>query len=99
MCEKSNDLHNRVIARKLNDSQNVFHILMGNHPDHASFQSIIDIWLIAGKYISHMYARALTGLNSRTKCILCDVNRRGLYVSLVSYCIPDECVRCNCRKF
>ena len=61
MYEQLNNLDNVVFARILNDSQNVFHILMEKYTDHASFQSIIVIWPIGGKYTSHMYAQALTG--------------------------------------
>ena len=45
----------------LNDSQNFFYTVMGKHPAGISFQSMTEIWLITGDFISRIYKCAIAG--------------------------------------
>ena len=55
------NLNNESATQVLNDSQNFFFTIMGKQPDGISFESMIDIWLIAGECVSRMYKRTLRG--------------------------------------
>ena len=50
---------NDVASRVANDTQNYFHIIMGKQPEYATFQSMIDIWLLTRQCISNVYRRAI----------------------------------------
>ena len=54
-------MDNNVASRVANDTQNYFHIIMGKHPMYATFQSMVDIWLLTGECISKIYRRAIKG--------------------------------------
>ena len=54
-------LGTEAAATVLNDSQNFFYTIMGKQPDGISFQSMSEIWLITGDFISRMYRCALAG--------------------------------------
>ena len=50
-----------VASRVANDAQNYFHIIMGKQPEYATFQSMVDIWLLTGECISKIYRCAVEG--------------------------------------
>ena len=61
MYRQLEELGTDAVKAVLDDPPNIFHILMGKHPDHLSFESMVEIWLISGHYISQMYSRAIVG--------------------------------------
>ena len=54
-------LNDDTINQILEEPQNIFHTLMGKQPDNTPFEAMVNFWLITGKFISGMYARAISG--------------------------------------
>ena len=54
-------MNSQLANRILNDSTNCFYIRMGKQPEYASFQDMVQIWLVSGDCISRLYGRALIG--------------------------------------
>ena len=48
-------MDNDVATRVAHDPGNYFNIIMGMQPDYASFESMLDIWLLTGDIISKIY--------------------------------------------
>ena len=61
LYESLDQMDNDVASRVANDTQNYFHIIMDKHPKYATFQSMVDIWLLTGECISKIYRRAIKG--------------------------------------
>ena len=61
MYRQLRTIDSETVRNVLNDPQNIFHTLMGRHPEQMSFESMTEIWLISGHIISQMYARATVG--------------------------------------
>ena len=51
-----------MIENILDMSQDIFHILLGKYPIGVHFEGMTQLWLIAGKHISGMYDRVITGI-------------------------------------
>ena len=49
------NLNSEASERVLSDSQNFFYTVLGKHPNGILFESMVDIWLVAGECICKMY--------------------------------------------
>ena len=47
--------------RILSNPQEMFHTLMGKHPEQVPFKAMVNVWMISGHFINKMYARAIAG--------------------------------------
>ena len=59
-----NELENKcdVWNDRINDmSQYILYILLGKQPENVSFDEMLQVWLISGKYISTIYKSVVTG--------------------------------------
>ena len=61
MYEHLREVEGETVKSVLDNTQGLFHTLMGKQPESTSFQAMTEIWLISGSYISQMYTRAITG--------------------------------------
>ena len=48
------------IEEIIEHTQDLFHVLMGNHPIGTELKMIVDTWSISGKYITSMYNQTIT---------------------------------------
>ena len=54
-------IHSEVANRVINDPLQYYNVIMGKHPEYASFEDMLVIWLISGTAISNIYTRAIEG--------------------------------------
>ena len=54
-------LNNDTSDRILREAQNYFQVIMGKQPEYATFQSMLEIWILTGERISRMYRKAIEG--------------------------------------
>ena len=43
------------VKNVMNESDDVFSIIMGKHPVETPFDSMLKIWLVSSKYITYIY--------------------------------------------
>ena len=55
MYQNMNGRKGETAKNVLEDSQNMFHTLMGKQPELTSFQAMVEIRLFSGSCISQMY--------------------------------------------
>ena len=61
MYDEIKKLNNEELDEVLSNPQEIFHVILGKHPDNASFENMIQFWLIAGAHICDMYGEIVTG--------------------------------------
>ena len=54
-------LNSETSDRILREAQNYFQVIMGKQPEYATFQSMLEIWILTGERISGMYRKAIEG--------------------------------------
>ena len=59
MMNEISNLHEGQGDMLLNSGANILHMLMGKLPENASILSMLDLWLVAAKYIPLMYRKRL----------------------------------------
>ena len=52
--ESLGQINNEISNRILNDSMNYILVIIGKQPDYASFQSMVEVWLIKGECLSRL---------------------------------------------
>ena len=54
-------LDSETAKRVINEPQQYFMTLMGKQPEGASFEEMLDVWMLAGETISRLYKSAIYG--------------------------------------
>ena len=67
MYEQFREVEGETVKNVLDNTQRLFHTLMGKQPESTSFQEMADIWLISGSHISQICTRAITGQKQSVK--------------------------------
>ena len=61
LFEKLLQMDNEIAGRVAHDPGNYFKIIMGMQPEYASFDLMVEIWLLTGDTISKIYRNASKG--------------------------------------
>ena len=59
MCDVLNAIDDPLVQEALNAPLEFFFVKMGNHPRNISFESMVKLWIVSGRYISQMYRQSI----------------------------------------
>ena len=54
-------LDSEAANRVVKEPQQYFKVTMGKQPDYASFEEMLDVWMLSGDAISRLYKGAING--------------------------------------
>ena len=64
LTEIRNNMYNKIrqmsevgVDNVMDESQNLFHVLMGKHPNNIPFESMIGIWKVADRLVAYVYRK------------------------------------------